>query len=187
MQVEEQSLLDKYRHINVEHDWWDSVYDLWVEKLEQVGYDDIEINFSGFWSQGDGASFTGRVYEGDVQKFMDAHNLATKYPHIYNLAGNNYIRLRLSRISHHYYHSNTVEADGEMEEVYEPDDDSDLREAALYAVYQEADKEWVHFINDFSVISAAYMDKIYTDLEVDYDYLTSDDAVREALSANDIH
>ena len=187
MEVEEQSLLDKYRDINVNHDWWDGVYELWTEKLEQVGYNDIEINFSGFWSQGDGASFTGRVYSHDVQKFMDAHALSTKYPHIYNLASAGYIHLHISRISHYYSHSNTVEADGEIEEVYEPDEDADLRETALYAVYQEANKEWVYFINDFSVISAAYMDKIYDDLEVDYDYLTSDEAVREALSVNNIH
>lgn len=187
MQVEEQNLLDKYRHINVDHDWWQSVYDLWVEKLEQVGYNDIEISFSGFYSQGDGASFTGRVSSGDMADFMEKHDLTTRYPHIYALAQQRYVYLSLNRSSHHYYHENTVTAEGEMDTVYEPDDGADLRDVALYEIYQKAEQDFDAFIKDFEQISRDYMQKIYTDLEVDYDYLTSDDAVREALSANDIH
>jgi hypothetical protein len=37
-------------------DWYD--YELWGQALEQVGFTNAEINFTGFWSQGDGASFT---------------------------------------------------------------------------------------------------------------------------------
>lgn len=38
--------------------WYDYPYDLWTQALEQVGFPDAEISFSGFWCQGDGASFT---------------------------------------------------------------------------------------------------------------------------------
>lgn len=182
-----ESVLDKYRHINVDHDWWDAVYSLWEEKLELLGYHDIQINFSGFYSQGDGASFTGRIHSRKAAQFMEQHDLAVKYPHVYALAGQHYVSLRLQRNSHHYYHENTVSADGEMDTVYEPDDDSDLRDVALFEIYQKAEHEFQSFVEDFEQISRDYMQKIYADLEVDYDYLTSDEAVRESLSINDIH
>ncbi len=40
------------------HDWWDYIYELWGKALTQIGFEDAEISFSGFGSQGDGASFT---------------------------------------------------------------------------------------------------------------------------------
>jgi len=41
-----------------DHDWWDHTYDTWKSALAQIGFDNADISFSGFWSQGDGASFT---------------------------------------------------------------------------------------------------------------------------------
>lgn len=81
-------LLDKYRYINVEHDsWYDGEFEYWATELEKMGYDIVEekvnkkgnkykeyqIAFSGFSSQGDGASFTGTV---DVKKWVEY----IKYP-----------------------------------------------------------------------------------------------------------
>ena len=41
--------------------WWEYVYEDWVTALEDVGLLAVEISFSGFWSQGDGASFTAEI------------------------------------------------------------------------------------------------------------------------------
>ncbi len=38
--------------------WEDGVIEDWKEKLEELGYEGVEIGYTGFWSQGDGASFT---------------------------------------------------------------------------------------------------------------------------------
>lgn len=44
------------------HDeWWDSVYEQAKEDGKARGFEIDDIRFSGFWSQGDGASWTGRV------------------------------------------------------------------------------------------------------------------------------
>ena len=32
-------IIEKHRHINVDHDWWEFVYEEWQEKLEEMGYD----------------------------------------------------------------------------------------------------------------------------------------------------
>lgn len=41
--------------------WYECVYDTWKEALKQIGFYNVEIHFSGFWSQGDGASFTASI------------------------------------------------------------------------------------------------------------------------------
>ncbi|WP_242136968.1 hypothetical protein [Sphingomonas sp. TREG-RG-20F-R18-01] len=42
-----------------ESDWHESVYDMAREAAAIIGIDINDIHYSGFWSQGDGASFTG--------------------------------------------------------------------------------------------------------------------------------
>ncbi len=39
--------------------WFESSIDSFVEALEFIGFSDVKVRFSGFWSQGDGAHFTG--------------------------------------------------------------------------------------------------------------------------------
>jgi hypothetical protein len=63
------ALIEKHREINVHHEWWDSVYETFKEDMNLLGYSVEDITFSGFWSQGDGASFTGRDNE-PVQLLM---------------------------------------------------------------------------------------------------------------------
>lgn len=52
-------IVEKNRNIEVEHDWWDAVYTDAMEVGTCLGVDIREIEFSGFWSQGDGARFRG--------------------------------------------------------------------------------------------------------------------------------
>lgn len=49
---------DNYREGNLDYEWWDHIYEEWIAELEEMGWRNPEINFSGFSSQGDGASFT---------------------------------------------------------------------------------------------------------------------------------
>ncbi len=39
--------------------WFESSIDSFVEALEFIGFSGVKVGFSGFWSQGDGAHFTG--------------------------------------------------------------------------------------------------------------------------------
>lgn len=53
--------LDKYRDWDVRNDleWWDCVYEDAKRMASLIGIRIDEIWFSGFWNQGDGASFIG--------------------------------------------------------------------------------------------------------------------------------
>jgi hypothetical protein len=45
--------------------WYESLLDDWKERLEEMGFGNPDIGFSGFSSQGDGASFTASSFELD--------------------------------------------------------------------------------------------------------------------------
>lgn len=45
-----------------QNEWYDFIYDDWKETLENAGFINPEIHFSGFWSQGDGACFDAAVH-----------------------------------------------------------------------------------------------------------------------------
>jgi len=52
-----------YREGNFDNNIWsETTLEEWKEALEQMGFSDVEIDFSGFWSQGDGASFTAKRF-----------------------------------------------------------------------------------------------------------------------------
>lgn len=48
---------DWYRSDGFDYQWWDHTYEEWTAELEEMGFAGVDISFSGFSSQGDGASF----------------------------------------------------------------------------------------------------------------------------------
>lgn len=59
---------DWYRNGGLDYEWWDSIEDEWKQELEELGFNEPDIAFSGFSSQGDGASFTAKSF--DFMKFV---------------------------------------------------------------------------------------------------------------------
>jgi hypothetical protein len=63
---------EKLREWATDGSWWyECVFDNWKPALDQIGFENADISFSGFWSQGDGASFTASI---DVRKLVDFLN-----------------------------------------------------------------------------------------------------------------
>lgn len=58
---------DKLREWATDHAWYEFVYSTWKEALDQIGFENADISFSGFWCQGDGASFTATI---DPEKLL---------------------------------------------------------------------------------------------------------------------
>jgi hypothetical protein len=54
----------------VNDEWAEYVFDLWIAALDEIGFEDAEIRYSGFCSQGDGASFTARVDLAKMSKYL---------------------------------------------------------------------------------------------------------------------
>lgn len=161
--------IEKYRDINVHyHGWQDDTLEDFENVLELLGFKKVRIEYSGFWSQGDGASFTGEFLMPSDEDTLEMRleKLKTEYPWIHEnneslfkqyedliFSDDDSLYLEtcnVYRIGHHYSHSNTITCD------------------------HEGVKE---FARSFS-------DLIYKTLEKEYDFLTSDEQVIETIEAN---
>lgn len=186
------ALLEKHRNTNVEWwEWWDSVYEQFVESCTEKGIEvdthTIEtmsgkqaqrhsIYFSGFWSQGDGACFDGRV--NDWPKFLVAcgrTDLVTMYEKLD-------CSLVLSwRHGGHYYHSGCTSFESDLYIENPFDEEDDVLQHATWDTITENGDVFVRLEDDFIKYVRGLMDKLYKDLEEEHDYLTSDEVVVEYI------
>lgn len=174
-------ILEKEMDINVDYDWWKFTVEQFQEELEALGFSTTDFNFSGFWSQGDGASFTG---DWDSAKMLTVKELKEKGIELSDwavelrriLKGNlkdikaKYATFSIKRISHLYAHENTVDI--------------------FYAEYWNSRKQDQCYIPPEQVDNImkgcrVAMKAMYRILEKEYDELTSDEEVEETLSINE--
>jgi hypothetical protein len=192
------ALLEKHRDINTDYDWWRTTYQEFLTELEGVGIAvDIEnykdaaggkrrrhaIFFSGFYSQGDGACFSGRI--DDEVKFLAAHKeafaatpeltYATTYPW--------YESIRVSWVCglNQYVHANTLGFSFDIN-IHE-EESCNLAEAAQQAIYAAFDQPM--FIGIVEAIVKDYCNQLYATLRVEHDHLTSDEVVWGSIVANE--
>lgn len=180
------SLIEKYRHWNVEHvEWWQCTYEDFKQQMGEQGIYVSDMFFSGFWSQGDGACFNGFV--DDMKQYLDKNFKPDDYPMIRKLLdGGGTVKFSVEH-SGHYYHENCtrfyIEAD-RLEHVL--DAPTDFHVSVLENYDQLLDGEIVDFEKESVEIFKNFMRTLYRTLEKEYDYLTSDEAVKEAIIATDL-
>ena len=150
--------------------YFEDVQDNWREKLEKFGFSEVKISFTGFWSQGDGASFTGSC---DMVKFIRSTKQAGHYSKLLRQVkkGNLEMRGESHRFTHYYRHENTVR--GEIEFLYR--DDTNLN---LINLENELRDCLTEFIRKESK-------KIYRELESAYESNTSRESAIELIHANE--
>jgi hypothetical protein len=189
---QQDEILDKHRHYNTEHlDWWDAVYDDFKADMQATGIDVDKMYFSGFYSQGDGACFEGRV--DDWPKFLES--VGYTCPALITLAEQAWS----FRVEHrgHYYHENCTSFTSDMVSPDDYTDDvlgdfvdenspykTDIQNAAFVAILKGYNYDKLH--DEFEQEFKSHMRDLYNRLEVEYDALTSDESVLEALHANDM-
>ena len=171
-----QKAIEWYRGDGPDHDWWDFIYEDFIANCALIGLEvkAKDIHFSGFCSQGDGASFTGRWYpcgpapEGipevfgeafddlcRIQKEIDEYITETDAP-----------KLDYVKVTRHpgiYVHSHMMNA-------FAVRDDGVVYPAGV-------DRE---FLNVFRRLA----DYLYRSLEEEYDWLNSDETISENITNN---
>lgn len=185
MEVSE-SLIDKYRHYNVEHiDWWDTTYEDFKQKMGEQGIYVSDMFFSGFWSQGDGACFNGFV--DDMKQYLEKNFKPDDYPMIRKLLdGGGTVKFSVEH-SGHYYHENCTRFDVDCDVfAYVLDKPTEFHEQVVEGLDKQLDIEMVDFEKESVEIFKTYMRELYRELEQEYDHLVSDEAVKEAIVANDL-
>ena len=165
-----------YRTKCLDYDWWDCVYGDAKTIAGKMGIDIDNIYFSGFWSQGDGASFTGsyRYAKGALKSVKE---YAPEDEELHRIAGGlqsiqkrYFYSLRASITngagSNYYSHNGTMHIEA-----------WDARRSG-YADVGNAEGELADLMRSFS-------DWIYQQLREEYEFLVSNEQVDEAICANE--
>lgn len=199
---------DQRREWNVELDWWDSTYDDAVDiaNMMNISIDtrtvklygggirqEPDIFFTGFWSQGDGACFSGRWSPADspidlLNKVMAhapqderLHEIAFAFAELSERHGpegeeNGAVSVRITR-SGNYCHEYSVDIDVEF---FEPRELNDFQMMTWEALRRGRGMDT--FEDDVKEALRDFMRWIYRQLEAEYEWLTSDEAIDEALA-----
>lgn len=163
--------IEKNRYINVEFNDWNNLLILdWKEKLEKAGFSDPKIYFSGFYSQGDGACFDCNSF--DISRLLKNLNFTDKEKaRILEIQDDFSITIEKNGFANHYNHERT-------------------RYTNIDSFYIENEKDKNLLFDLEKHIEQLRLDlcrKIYNDLEDEYYYLTSDQAVYDTLQANEYY
>lgn len=149
----------------------DDIKDEWKEKLERQGFNNPEISYRGFWSQGDGASFTTKNI--DLIKLCDYLELwpVGKEKTYRTLLENLSYDVYLERTNHHYCHeySTTFYCFVNYSQWIPT-----KAQKALDEFFQDIEPLIKEHIVDMGIA-------IYRDLEEDYEAYIDEEFVRERL------
>jgi hypothetical protein len=177
----QEKAIEKNSTINVDHDFWhENVIEEWKEKLENIGFSETEIRFSGFWSQGDGASFISkRSYFKSILNYFDLDYKIR--PNVLKLIEDEKIdfwcNVEARKYSPYcfYVHERTTEFNLDFGL---PTGNYPNLEKYLYEILID--------LNDLIYQEIVSINKeIYRSLEKEYDYLTKPEEIKETLIAND--
>ena len=177
-------------------DWHEAVYARFREDGLAKGFDLDDIQFSGFSSQGDGASWTGCVY---LISFIEAcvpqdHPEFSRYTVLVELIRNTWVdpTMVVSRKSFYYNHSRTMSYEGIKcfaslgENNGDVIEEGILQGAPVYELDQAIDSErLVCELEEFAIRKAReYADEIYNALREEYEGYTSEENFKELIYIN---
>jgi hypothetical protein len=176
-------LIDKHWDINVNFEWWDYTYSEYKIEMQTKGITIDEMNFTGFYSQGDGASFTGKV---DMIQFLKVHGLEEHFMGATFFAGQGELWAEITRGSSRYSHENSVTVNLIIDSYNNYEDGS-----TRYQVYETMQEVMEHETKDLEKevedICKEYMRDLYAKLRDEYESLTSKEAIWDTIVANDLH
>lgn len=171
-----------------EYEWWDQIYEDAKEEGKDLGFDISHIYFSGFYSQGDGALWTGWVnmilwLEKNKQGDANAHIVLAlmedgwvDYNILIGSRGRNSHSSNMTR-----EHINAVEP--RTESVIER---GMFAGASVDNLIQALPESYLDDIADEVLQSARdYADDIYKRLRDEYEHLCSEETIAELCGANE--
>jgi len=162
-----------FRGREIDLDW---VIENETEDLEALGLENVEIAFTGFWSQGDGASFTARV--NDIPAFIKTIGVTDDILPKVLAAFEEVYEMRIVRTDSRYSHENTVRF--EIEEI----DDTELILMSPFGIGDitvdlDETLEGIELVKKASEWVKSKSREIYSKLEKAYNEEFSDETAEE--------
>jgi len=160
----QQTAIEKNIDINTFDDnWHDPILEGFTEQLAEAGFLEAIIQFSGFWSQGDGLCFDAKI---DASKFA----ITTNEKRVCNLIDAGLIdefTIEKTLYANHYSHEKTRFVDYSI-------CNGENCNKVLETLCDKIESKRLELCKEF-----------YSTLEKDYYYLQSDEAIKETILAND--
>jgi len=161
------------------YDWWDCVEADFIADCGKLGVHVDSTTFSGFYSQGDGAAFVGRVY---VYEWMEqkGHHITHPAAYLGCKDDGSYVRLETGRGNNmranlEEYANQTAPSGvftGLDQQAWEELVDAQISELSI-------EDEVLSFCEDLA-------QELYTDLRDEYEHLTSEEMFIEHCEANEV-
>jgi len=147
-------------------DWYWGIEEDFKEKMYKMyGCSVDNIYFSGFYSQGDGAGFSGDIYMGDYLK-------KTRRKHLYpNLS--KYLK---------YYNTHIKIGSGREENEYS----MTFEDEGCFTDSEKQGEEYDELLEEIVETCREEARNLYRELEEEYDYLTSEENIRDYYMANEV-
>jgi hypothetical protein len=176
-------------------DWHEDIYARAMEEGPARGFHLAEIQFSGFSSQGDGASWTGHVWLPDFIEYHNKpeHDDYTQYVVLRELIKDGWCEesLTISRHGFYYNHSGMMRGSGVDDRLHYAEDDSVMDRGILEGANV---KELANSINSDAMFNdldewtlrkaQAYANDIYKQLKEEYEHYTSEEYFKDLCDIN---
>lgn len=184
----------------MDYEWWDSVYEMSKEDGYEKGFCIDKIYFSGFWSQGDGASWTGQV---DVRQWLEQN-----YPDSIGLSAwcqliqedviSKHIKVEAN--NSHYCHESTMQFGEVVDDTDNFEDDYTMQLPSIFKGMTIANLFDIIATDSTCPIKSTedieqaiaesgkdYAIDIYHRLREEYEYLCSEEMMIDHFDCNDYH
>ena len=169
----------KWQEHTLDYDWYKWTEENFIEDCGKQGVRVDSIGFSGFYSQGDGAAFTGRV---DVYQWMERKEQHITHPAAYLACKDDgsYVSLEIVR-------SNNMRAN--LDQWANQTAPSGMFKGLEQEAWEELVDEQISDLNlEDEVLSFCkeLAEELYTNLRDEYEHLTSEEMFIEHCEANEI-
>lgn len=169
----------KWTGYAADYDWWEYIQDEFKADCALKGVRVDDITFCGFYSQGDGAAFAGKVY---VYEWMEIMKLDEQYPIAYLACKTDGGYVTLRKGSGYNMLSNLEEqiAYSEPEGLFAELDEMEWRELVEEQFdAMSVESEILTYCEDLAK-------DLFKSLRDEYDSLTSEEAFIESCECNEI-
>lgn len=163
--------------INTDYEWYQYIFEDYEER--ETGFEIENIYFSGFYSQGDGAMFTGKIKK-DIVNFISPSYKSSEYKRDWNRVVNlikkgNINIFGIFKHSGRYYHHKSYTSHLEYEFI---DKNERYNYLNIESILEDIIDDIERYYEDLCL-------KIYNSLFITYEDITSDNAIEETLIVNE--
>jgi len=175
-----EKVIEDNRDINVDHDGWeDGVIDNFEYDMQNAGLGRVKVSYTGFWSQGDGASFTGKVE--DTVKFVHETLGLVAYPK----EALECLTIDFTRNSSRYVHENSCDTEVDIDHEDGENAEFTLAGGPGFEITRTLGEIADHVQEKAEEWRIEQCGELYSNLEEEYEGLRTDEAVVDTIEVND--